>query len=107
MGLPISTVWVVNSGNHNYRNAEQFGNLKVLTEGRVNVFSVDNLVADMKMKLKDAQKDDMVLVSGYAVPNALVIHIFLKKFGFCRMLLWEANNRKYMVNTLNDFELEA
>jgi hypothetical protein len=104
MGTPV-TVYVVNEGAHNYKNAEQFGVLKVLTEGRVNVFGVDNLVADLKTKLVDAKKDDLVLVSGYAVPNAAVIHYFLKKFGFCKLLLWEANNRKYMVITLSDFEV--
>lgn len=102
--MNFPTVWIVNSGNHNYRHAEQFGNLRVLTEGRVNVFSVDNLIADLKAKLGEAQKEDLVLVSGYAVPNAVVIHYFLKKFGFCKLLMWEANNRKYMVTTLSDFE---
>jgi hypothetical protein len=100
----LPTVWIINAGNHLYDGAEKFGNLKVLTEGRVNVFAPDNLVRKCKEKLVDANCEDFLLVSGYSIPNAIVVHYFLKRFGFAKILIWEANNRKYKAITLHDFD---
>ena len=103
---PSKNVWIVNAGAHSYHKAEKFGRLIVLTEGRVNVFGVDNLSKLLVDRLNsDGQKGDFVLVSGYSVPNAIVIHWFLKKFKFCKMLLWEANHSRYMALTLSDFNV--
>jgi hypothetical protein len=103
---PKSSVWIVNAGAHSYHKAEKFGELKVLTEGRVNVFGVDNLRKDLVERLNaEGKKNDFVLISGYSIPNGIVMHWFLKKFGFCKMLVWEANHRRYMALTLSDFEV--
>ena len=106
MESPSKTVWIVNAGSHSYHKAEKFGRLNVLTEGRVNVFGVDNLCKSLTGRLGEGGvKGDFVLVSGYSVPNAIVIHWFLKKFGFCKLLVWEANHSRYMALTLSDFEV--
>jgi len=106
--MAAPTVWIVNAGAHNYDKAEKFGELNVLTEGRVNVFGVDNLKQELVEKLREgnAEKNDYVLVSGYSVPNTIVSHYFLKKFGFVKFLLWEANHRRYMAVTMPDFKVE-
>ena len=100
----LPTVWIINAGNHLYDGAEKFGTLKVLTEGRVNVFAPDNLVRKCKESLINANCEDYLLVSGYSIPNAIVVHYFLKRFGFAKILIWEANNRKYKAITLHDFD---
>lgn len=101
----MSIVWVVNEGNHNYDNAKRFGELVMITdrEKGVNVFAIDNLVTEIKEKLISAKKDDYILISGYPILNAIVIHYFLKNFGQALILQWEGNNRKYKVITLYDF----
>ena len=99
-------VWVPNEGQHRYESAREFGELVFMSKNRVNVFSIDNLTAMLVSQVKDtATKNDFVLISGYAVVNSIVIHFFLKKFGFVRLLTWEGNKRKYCVLTLHDFEL--
>ena len=97
------SVWIVNKGNHPYHHAERFGQLRVLTEGRVNVFSIDNLTADICNKLKAAaQPEDYLLISGYAIPNGIAISWYLKRFGIVRMLVWGATRQEYTTVTLTN-----
>lgn len=97
-------VFVVNKGFHDgYEKASTFGELVPLTEGRVNVFGVDNLVHKLCEALVNAKADDYVLQSGYNLINSVVTHYFLKKFGHVKLLLWEANRDKYMAVTMKDF----
>jgi hypothetical protein len=105
MTAPNSIVWVVNVGGHAYDDAKRFGELKPVTQGRINVFSVDNLVSAVRTKLAgEATQEDYVLVSGYSTVNAIVIHFFLKKYKFCKLLIWDAREFKYKALTLLDFE---
>jgi hypothetical protein len=102
MGRP--TVWIVNKGNHpTFDTAEKFGDIKILTEGRVNIFSIDNLQQEIETKLEEggASSDDLVLVSGYNIPNMIAGNWFMERFGFCRLLVWGANRQKYMILTWN------
>lgn len=95
------SVWIVNKGSHPYHHAEKFGTLKVLTEGKVNVFSLDNLKLEIQSKLEEgeAQSNDFLLLSGYNLPNMIAGHWFMKKFGKVRLLVWGANKQKYSVLT--------
>lgn len=96
-------VYIVNKGNHPaYNLAIDFGELVEVTQGRINVFAIDNLKSYIKEKLKDISSDDYVLTSGYIVPNAMVIHEFLKRFNLCKLLLWDAVKQKYIQVTLTD-----
>lgn len=101
--MATPSVWIVNKGSHPYHRADKFGQLRVLTEGRVNVFSIDNLTADICNKLvASAGPDDLLLISGYAIPNGIAISWFLKKFGRARMLVWGATRQEYTALTLNN-----
>ena len=104
--MATPSVWIVNKGSHPYDPAEKFGKLKTLTEGRVNIFALDNLTAEITSKLESegATANDLLLVSGYAILNLIAGHWFLKKFGRCKLLVWGANRQKYMVLTMQDFK---
>ena len=56
MAAPNPKVWVVNQGGHVYDDAKRFGELKPVTQGRINVFSIDNLVHAVKQKLYPRKK---------------------------------------------------
>jgi hypothetical protein len=102
--MATPNVWIANRGNHPYESAEKFGALKVLTDGRINIFAMDNLSAEIWGILdKEGQERDFVLISGYAIPNILAVNWFLQKFGRCRLLVWGANRSKYMVLTMNNY----
>lgn len=103
--MSTPSVWIVNKGNHPYESAEKFGTLKVLTEGRVNIFAMDNLCKEIWTKLEEgrATDRDYILVSGYAVPNMIAENWFCTRFGRCRLLLWGANRLEYTALTLNSY----
>ena len=106
MAAPNPKVWVVNQGGHVYDDAKRFGELKPVTQGRINVFSIDNLVHAVKQKLiGEAIQEDYILVSGYSTVNAVVIHFFLKKYKFCKLLIWDARELTYKALTLLDFDV--
>lgn len=102
--MAAPSVWIVNKGSHPYHHAEKFGTTKVLTEGRVNVFALDNLKHEIETKLEEgaAKEGDYLLLSGYNLPNMIAGHWFLKKFGKCKLLVWGANRQKYMVLTWHE-----
>lgn len=99
-------MWVVNKGNHPYHHAERFGELHFVTEGQVNVFSLDNLSREIWKKLTEGKAcgEDYVLTSGYNIPNGIVMHFFLKKFKVVKLLAWGANRQKYQALTLPEPE---
>jgi len=100
----MKKVWVVNERYHQYNSAKRYGVLHPLTQGKVNVFRIDNLIAELTDKLnKLAQKEDYILISGYALINALAIHYFLTRFGIAKTLVWGANEQEYTVVTVNSF----
>ena len=104
MPKPDNKVFLVNKGFHQtYSKADRFGEIDTLTEGRVNIFSIDTVVKHMTDKLKDAKEHDYILVSGYAILNGIAMHYFLKNFGKAKLLIWEGNNDRYTVLTLVDF----
>jgi len=101
----MNKVWVVNSRNHTtYEKASAFGEIAILTQGKINIYKPDNLVALIKHRLDEkADKEDYLLISGYAFVNALAIHYFLQKFGRVKILIWSANEEIYTRITLNNF----
>ena len=103
----MAKVWVVNHKNHfNYEKAVGFGNVQILTKGKVNIFKPDNLVADITNVLnKMSSEDDHVILCGYTFINTIVVHYFLKKYGKVKILIWNANDEKYEKITLYDFDV--
>lgn len=101
----MPNVYIPNLGYHNYEDAKRFGELVPLTDRKkgVNVFAVDNLVASLTERLRDATGEDYVLLSGYNLINIVVAHYFLRKFGRVKVLMWEGNAHKYKELTLSEF----
>ncbi|MCS7232006.1 MAG: hypothetical protein RMJ67_07720 [Elusimicrobiota bacterium] len=100
----MATVWIVNKRNHNYKDAEKFGKLEVLTAGKMNIFRANDLVKDVINKLANkTSPNDLIVLSGYIIANSIVIHYFLKKYGKANLLVWDANNNKYVKIHLSDF----
>lgn len=96
-------VWLPNcASHHDYSDAEVYGTLCPITEGRVNIFRISEVASFFKDKLADAAEGDWVLVSGYPVLNSIAIYYFLKKYGHCNILQWGALKREYVKLQLFD-----
>lgn len=96
----MPNVWIINKGEHSYESAEAYGDLKEITNGRVNIFQTDNLKAKIATALAEATKEDFLLLSGSIIPNALAIHHMIQANGFVKCLVWMGNQNQYKTVTL-------
>ena len=72
-------VWIVNAAGHDMADAGRFGELRNITEGRVNVLNTDRLAEELKEKLKGFDhRHDFLLLSGAILLNAIVLRMLWK-----------------------------
>jgi hypothetical protein len=89
-------VWVVNEGGHNYDPARKFGRLMPLTTGNINHFNLDRLMVTLAPRLKSAEQEDYLLISGTPILNALVVAMWLTRFPRANLLQWSAMKMDYV-----------
>ena len=99
-----SRVFISNLGAHDYTKVKKYGELVPITEGQVNIFHTDRLIANIKEKLlaENATREDFLLLSGNALVSSLVLHEWLKKFGKARLLIYNAVSRDYELRDIFD-----
>ncbi len=95
----MSKVYIVNSGGHDMGEAAAFGEFVILSEGKINVFSTDRIIADFKDKMRSMHPDDYLLFSGYAALNAFAFAIALNLCAKVNTLIFDFTLRKYTVRT--------
>jgi len=82
-------VWVANRGErHDYSDAERFGTLVFLTEGRIRRFSVGALFEDLKAGLEDAGPEDYLILSSLSILTNIATAILVHKFGRVNYLMY-------------------
>lgn len=97
-------VWIVNKRNHNYEHASKFGTLKALTVGKINIFKTQELANEIKNTLDAyATENDYIVLAGYIVANIIAVHYFLIRFGKANLLIWDANQNRYVKSTITEF----
>lgn len=100
----VKNVWIVNKRNHDYHDAEKYGQIRALTSGKVNIFKVEQLAKEIKETLdKYANEDDYIVLAGYILANIIAVHYFLIKFGKANILIWDANHNKYVKSKITEF----
>lgn len=92
----VTTVWIANRCGHPYEDAERFGKLEALTIGDVNPMQVDRLSWHISRGIgKYVKENDYLLVSGTNLVNMLALSLWLTRFDFCNLLIWDAKKQKY------------
>lgn len=85
----MAKVYIVNFAGHDYRSAEKWGELKILTTGYVtNRF--DRLTWQLVDGLKESTEEDWLIPSGMLSANMIAAAIWLRKHGELKMLVWDA-----------------
>ncbi len=97
--MPI--VYVVNKGNHIYESASKFGEIKYLTEGKQNIFALNDLCDRINTVLSEITTQDYLLISGHILPNVIAINSIIKKLGSVKLLVWFAYKNMYRFVTLS------
>lgn len=92
----MTTIYIVNSAGHNFSEAERFGQVEVLTEGKVNIFSTERIKGELEEGLRNVGKDDYLLLSGNVVLNVLAALIMKEKTGVINMLIYDAARKTYV-----------
>ena len=100
----MRTIWIVNESGHDYGKALGIypdAKLHPLTIGSVNPLNVDRLLDQIvRGAVKFSSPDDVVLLSGTPVLNALSVSVWLMFRGECTFLLWDAKKRRYKPYTV-------
>jgi hypothetical protein len=94
-------VWIVNSAGHDYSEAEKFGELRAITNDKVNVFNGQRVAQEMHQTMEDYQKKDWLLLSGHAVLNSLATSIVLEKHGEVNFLIYDVVKHRYVPRDIN------
>jgi hypothetical protein len=97
----MATVWAIQEG-HDFSKASVYGGVKVMFTGKINVFASDALVHDIEEKLKEAEEDDFLILSGTAIANCIAYSTLLKKFARVNILIYSHKHDDYEARTIRD-----
>ena len=101
----VVTVWVANEAGHPYdKIREKLGadvQIKSLSLGDINPLRVDRLSWHLGNGIASFVKEtDYLLISGTPVVNALALTMWLQMFPTCKLALWDAKKRQYLISTI-------
>ena len=82
-------VYVVNKSSHDFSNAEKYGELVFMTDGRMNRFGTNDMVRCFKEAMVSSNKGDYLLLCSLNVMNALACSVFARKHGSLNLLLYK------------------
>lgn len=85
----MSKVFVVNHAGHNYRAAEDFGELRFITRGYVSLGSIDRVLGTVVDEVAQSSPDDYLLLSGMILVNVFAISAWLELHPVVRILNWD------------------
>jgi len=83
-------VFVVNKSSHDFSNAEEFGELVFMTQGRMNRFATTDMIRMFSESMKDSDKSDYILPCSLNVMNLLAGAVFAAKHKTVNLLLFKA-----------------
>lgn len=79
-------VYVVNMGTHDYKPAEQYGELVFMTRGILNLNNVKGYGENMRKLISDSIAEDYLLFSGPTVISALAVKIWFEFHQKCKII---------------------
>ena len=92
-------VFITNLGAHDYRPAEEFGELRFLTKGKIKRYSTNTIYRDLIDGMQDAEREDYLLISSLSILNSIAAAIIARKFGVVNFLLYYEG--KYILRSVN------
>ncbi len=104
-------VWVANEAGHPYHKIkEKLGDdvlIKSLSLGDINPLRVDRISWHLGNGIgRFVKETDCLLISGTPIVNALALTMWLLVHKKCRMALWDAKKREYIISTVETENLK-
>ena len=81
-------VFIINDGGHDYDQARAFGELVVMTKGRISRFHLTKMARTFQTFLDSSTPDDYILFGGPALMAAVACCVFTAKHGRLNLLIW-------------------
>ena len=85
----MSKVYVISKSAHDFSPANKYGELKFLSEGPMNRYSVNNIHRQFKSILKNSSPDDYILICGLTIMSSIACMIFAEMHGKVNILLFK------------------
>ena len=100
--IKVPTVYIVNQSGHDTESARTYGELRVLSKDKINVFATDRIIAEFTEKMRDYNpKTDFILCSGSIVLNMIVMKIALAHGAKnVNTLLYNFHLERYVVRSI-------
>jgi len=91
----MSKVYVINYSGHNIHMAEKYGELVILTEGRVNIFNTDRNIIEIAEAMP-LTEHDYILISGSPVISFIVAMVAsYLGLGIIQLLIYNCKKGDY------------
>lgn len=94
------TVYIAGLGHHDYEPAKEFGDLKVVISGQVDLTKLSELLEKIRDAMHDSQPGDYVLLSGAPLICLLCVLHLMDKHGAVNVLQWDGVLRDYVPHEL-------
>ena len=101
----VVVVWVANEAGHTYHKIKaKLGKdvqIKSLSLGDINPLRVERLTWHLGRGIASfVREGDCLLISGTPIVNALALTMWLLMFPTCKLALWDAKKREYLISTI-------
>lgn len=93
-------VYIVAKGLHDWSAARQFGELVFLSTIPIGRTAVSNMARLFMPQIEQSSKEDLIVITGLSVMNALACSLFAMKHKRLNLLLYDASGDKYVKRTL-------
>ena len=84
----MPNVFIINDGGHDYEQAKSFGDLVVMTKGRISRFHLTQMARTFEQFLSTSKSTDYLLFGGPALMAAVACSVFAAKHKRLNLLIW-------------------
>jgi hypothetical protein len=85
----MSKVYIVNKSGHNFSDAERYGPIVFVTEGKLNRFAANDMYRQTTEAMKTSSPNDYIVPCSLNVLNSIVCATFAYKHGRLNLLLFK------------------
>jgi len=96
----MPTVYITSNSGHDYSAATHFGQLKFLSNGKMDPFKVNDIHRTFSEALADSNPEDYILITGLQVMNVVACSIMATKHGKLNILQYHGGSHRYKDRTI-------
>lgn len=94
-------IYIINRSNHDFSDAERFGDIVFLSEGNLNKFETSRISRQMKPILEVSESHDYILISGLSVMVGIACSMFAVRHGKLNLLIFDQKTKAYNERNLS------